>query len=114
MVTVVGFVVKTNKEGNDFVVLELQGDIVMVLSKESNRYYASARRCNMASTFDETVAATLIGKQIPGNIVRVDVEEYEIEDRDGEVKTLNYRYEYQPEAVQEASKVVPMHIDRAA
>jgi hypothetical protein len=114
MVQVVGYSVKTNKNGEDFVVLELQGDIVMILSKESNRYYASARRCTMASTFDEAVAATLIGKQIPGSIVRVEVEEYEFEDKDGEIKTLNYRYQYQPEAVQETSKVVPMHIDRAA
>jgi hypothetical protein len=113
MVTVVGFVVKTNKEGEDFVLLELQGDIVMVQSQKSGSFYATAKRCTMASTFDEAVAATLIGKQIPGSIVKVECEEYEIEDRETrEIRTLAYRYQYQPEQVQEAFKVV--HIDRAA
>ncbi|RYZ91403.1 MAG: hypothetical protein EOP04_00505 [Proteobacteria bacterium] len=113
MVTVVGFVVKTNKDGEDFVVLELQGEIIMVQSQTTGKFYATAKRCTMSSTFDEAVAASLIGKQMPGNVVKVECEEYELEDKEtGEVRTLAYRYEYQPEVVQEAFKVV--HIDRAA
>ena len=49
-------------------------------------------------SFDETIAKGLIGTQMKGDVVRVQVEPYEfIDKRTGEVMTLQHSYAYQPE-----------------
>ncbi len=55
----------------------VQGDLEMVQSKESGKFYATARKCAIASTFDEAFAISMVGKQIKGTIVKETCEPYE-------------------------------------
>ena len=97
MVTVKNFALRESKEGKPFVTLELQGDLEMVQSMETGRFYATARKCNVTSTFDEVAAKGLIGKQIPGSIKRVAAENYEYTiPETGEVILLAHTYQYFP------------------
>jgi hypothetical protein len=97
MVTVVNYAVRQSSEGNSFLALMLQGDLEMVQSKETGRFYATARRCSISSTFDEATASLMIGKQIPGTIVKEDCDPYEyVIQETGETVTLQFRYVYSP------------------
>ncbi|MBK9044030.1 MAG: hypothetical protein IPN97_12790 [Saprospiraceae bacterium] len=98
MVTVVNLAVRQNSEGNSYVALLLQGDLEMVQSKESGKFYATARKCAIASTFDEAFATSMVGKQIKGTIVKETCEPYEyVVPETGEQVTLAHRYVYSPE-----------------
>lgn len=84
--------------GNPFYSLVLEGEIEMVQSKESGRFYATAKRASIASTFSLERCIDLVGTKMPGTIVKVECEEYEYTLPDsGEVITLSHRYEYRPE-----------------
>lgn len=105
MVKIVNYQVRKNKAGEDFVSLDLQGDLVMVQSSETGRFYATCKRCSVTSTFSEEEAKTLIGKELPGNIRRVASESYDFTvPETGEVITLAHRWEYLPEEVPAASQ----------
>lgn len=98
MVTVVNYAVRENSEGNSYVTLMLQGDLEMVQSQQTGRFYATARRCGISSTFDEAFAASMIGKQIQGTIVKEVCDPYEyVVPETGEQVTLSHRYVYSPE-----------------
>jgi len=98
MVTVADYAVRQNAEGEDFVVLILQGDLEMVQSQETGRFYATARRCSITSTFNEAIASQMVGKQLPGAIEKIDCEPYEyVIPESGEVITLSHQWEYVPE-----------------
>ena len=98
MVQVIDFAVRTNGEGEQFIALILQGDLEMVQSKETGRYYATAKRCSVTSTFKEDVAKTMVGKLIPGRIIRQECEPYEYTvPETGEVLELNFSWRYTPE-----------------
>jgi hypothetical protein len=98
MVTVTGFMERQRKDGSSFIVLEISGSLELIQSSTSGNFYATVRKCSIPSTFDENVAKGLIGSQIPGDIVRVNVPAYEyINKRTGEVMSLQHAYSYQPE-----------------
>ncbi|MCU7551788.1 hypothetical protein OCK74_21890 [Chitinophagaceae bacterium LB-8] len=98
MVTIINYSIRENGEGKSFVSLELQGDVEMIQSAQTGRFYATARRCTIPSTFTEDIAKTLIGKQIRGRIERVQTEGYEYTVKEtGEVITLTHSYTYNPE-----------------
>jgi len=98
MVTIANYKLATNKEKETFVVLELQGDVTLVQSQTTGKFYATAMRANITSTFTEEVAAGLVGTQMPGQIIKQECEpyDYQIPDSD-EVITLTHTYEYSPE-----------------
>ena len=97
MVTVTNYTVATNSEGKSFVILELQGDLEMVQSQNTGKFYATARKCGITSTFDESTAALLVGRQLPGGIVKEACEPYEYTiPETGEQITLSHRYGYSP------------------
>ena len=77
MVRIINYVVRESAEGNTYVNLELQGDIVLVQSMNTGRFYATAKKCRITSTFDEQTAKSLIGRELPGRIDRVETEPYE-------------------------------------
>lgn len=107
MVKISGYALRTNKEGETFVVLQLQGDLVMVKSEETGRYYATAKKCSMTSTFTEEQAEALIGKELQGRIEKVACEPYEYTiEETGEVITLSHRYEYLPDGEPTPLRVV--------
>jgi hypothetical protein len=98
MVTIINYALRESKEGKNFVSLQLQGDIELVQSLETGRFYATARRCSISSTFDEVTAKNLIGTKLPGNIKRSQCESYDYTvPETGEVITLAHTYEYVPD-----------------
>ena len=98
MVTVTDYKVKEAKDGRSFTLLELQGGLEMVQSQQNGRFYATVRKCTVSTTFDERIAKTLVGTQMPGKIVRVECEPYEYTvESTGEVISLAHRWGYWPE-----------------
>lgn len=96
MVTITGYEKRENEKG-EFFLLNLQGDVEIAFSKTTGLPYATSRRCSIPSTFDEKMCGTLIGRQLPGAITRVESDEYEyIIPETGETVTLNYQYVYSP------------------
>jgi hypothetical protein len=97
MVTVENYAVRQNSNGESFVALILQGDLELVQSSSTGKFYATARRCSISSTFNESTAALLIGRQIPGTIQKESCEPYEyVIQETGEKITLQFRYVYSP------------------
>ena len=85
-------------EKEDYVSLELQGDIVMLQSQNTGRFYATAKRCFVYSTFNIETAKGLVGQQIGGTIARVECEPYDyVVPESGEVIRLAHSYTYIPE-----------------
>ncbi|GAA4092578.1 hypothetical protein [Mucilaginibacter panaciglaebae] len=96
MVTVSNYAVRTTADGRVFIALELTGGLELIQSQVSGNFYATTRKCSMPSTFDEETAKSLIGSQLEGEIVKLDVEPYEfLNPRTGEVLLLNYTWAYQ-------------------
>ena len=111
MVTIIGYSLRENKEGKEFIALQLQGDLVFVQNQETGRFYLTSKKCSITTTFDEDTAKSIIGKELPGNIVKVQCEEYEYEvEETGELLTLSHRWEYVPEAQIPSMKVVSSQI----
>lgn len=85
-------------EKGSFVSLELQGEIELVQSLNSGRFYATTRRCFISSTFDLPTAEQFVGKELKGNIVRVQCDPYDFTvPETGEVISLGYSWDYLPE-----------------
>ena len=98
MVKISNYALRTNKEGKHFLALELQGEVELIQSTQTGRFYATAKRCSISSTFTEEEAKTLIGKQFPGRIERANVDEYDYTIKEtGEVIKLCHSYVYNPE-----------------
>ena len=98
MVTVIDYHVRQSKDGKNFISLTLQGNIEMVQSMETGKFYATARKCSVTSTFDEQTASALVGSKMPGIIKRVEASPYDYAiPETGEVIKLAHKYEYAPE-----------------
>lgn len=99
MVTIVDYRVFENSEKKSFCCLVIQGDLELVKSKGTGKFYATARRTVITCTFDEAMCKTLIGKQLKGAIIKEPAEAYEyVVPESGEVITLEHKYTYVPEA----------------
>lgn len=101
MVTVTGVEPHKNSLGEEFFVLLLMGGLEMIKSNNSGRYYATARKASVPSTFPPEVARGFIGSQIPGSVKKVETEPYEYAVEGGELITLSHRYEYAPDETHE-------------
>jgi hypothetical protein len=107
MVRIIAYEERLNKESQPFVALILQGDLVMVQSQETGRYYATAKKCSITSTFSEEEAKALVGKELPGRISKVACPEFEYTiEETGETITLNHRWEYLPDGEPTPLRVV--------
>lgn len=97
MVTVKSFAKRNSSDGREFIVLELVGGLEMVQSSNTGKMYATVRKCSIPATFDEEVAACLVGTTMPGDIVRIPAAPYEYTIKaTGEVVTLQHTFGYQP------------------
>lgn len=95
MVTIMDYKILEKENGEQFFALEVQGGVEIVKSQDTGRNYLTARKATVPCTFNETICKSLIGQELPGCIVKVDVEEYEYEvPGTGEVITLTHRYEF--------------------
>jgi hypothetical protein len=56
MVTIIGSEKRKTKTGTDFLVMVLQGDIEIAVSKETGKPYLTARKTSIPCTFDECIA----------------------------------------------------------
>lgn len=115
MVTIKGYRIQENKDGKEFITLVLQGDIEFVQSLTNTRFYATAKRCTISSTFDLVSAEALIGTKLPGHIERMPCPEYNFTvPETGEVIKLAHTYQYVPDDIQEEESlprvVVPSSI----
>jgi hypothetical protein len=107
MVTIVDFVKRQNKLGENFNALILQSGIELVKSQETGRWYATAKKASITSTFDDAMCQSLIGQQIPGSVHRVECEPYEFTNKEtGEVLTLTHRWVYLKEGETIEEKVI--------
>ncbi|WP_273216153.1 hypothetical protein [Runella zeae] len=108
MLTVTNYALRKSQEGNSYFVLELTSDEPeMVLSRATNRYYITARKCYMSSTLNEAICKKMVGKEFVGSIIKVACEPYEFTvPETGEVITREHRYEYSPIAEGTAEQAV--------
>jgi len=112
MVTVTNCIESVNSDTNEtFISLELSGDPEMVQSQETGRFYLTSRKTIIATTYTIDIAKSLIGKQMPGSIIKQDCEPYNYTIKDtGEVIELSHTYLYSPneaKAAQPISQKVP-------
>ena len=95
MVRIINYQQRQAEDGKLFFVLEIQGGIEMVKSKESGKFYVTARKASIPSTFDELTCKTLVGTELPGAIEKVACEPYDYTIPDsGETISLSHRFEY--------------------
>ena len=101
MVTVIDYLQRQNAKGEDFFMLELQGEMEIVTSAQTGMAYATARKAKLPTTFNEATCASMVGKELPGSIKRVDCEPYEYTiSESGETIELSHRWEYVSTEVQ--------------
>lgn len=100
MVTISAYRIRQNNEGKQFIALVFQGDVEMIQSSETGRFYATAKKCMISSMFTEEGAKALLGKQILGRIERVQCEMYDYNVKEtSEVINLAHTYVYYPEDI---------------
>ena len=99
MVKITAYALRTRAaDGKQFVSLQLEGDPVFVQSMETGRFYLTAKKCSITSTFTEDTAKGLIGRVMPGSIVKVQTEPYDYTiPETGEVVKLAHTFQYSPE-----------------
>jgi hypothetical protein len=111
-VTIVGIKTCQNQEGKDFIALELQGEPIVSQSAATGKFYITAKRASMPSTFDEVTANALIGTQIPGRIEKSACPEYDFTiPETGELIKLTHRWNYVPLGKPTTLRVVPDLMD---
>lgn len=97
MVTVVDYAKRQSADGKEFFALILNGDIEFVQSTQTGNWYATALKCGITTTFSEQICKGLVGKLLPGEIQRVEVEPFEFTiEETGEVITRTHRSRYNP------------------
>ena len=105
MVTVTGFKEVQKKDGTSFITLELTGGLEMRQSQSTGNFYVTVRKCRIPSTFNETVATMMVGQQIEGEVVQVEVDPYDfVNEKTGEVLTLHHSYAYRPKGSMETMR----------
>lgn len=102
MVTVTNHVERQRVDGTSFTALEITGGVELVQSQTNGRFYATVRKCSVPSTFNASVAQTMLGQRIEGDIVKVIVEPYDfINPKTGEIMRLQHSYAYRPKDSQD-------------
>lgn len=97
MVRIIGYKESISNEGKVFNSLILQGGVEIIHSASGN-LYATARKANLASAFDEATCQSLVGTELAGSIEKEDCEPYEYTSpQTGEVLNLFHRYVFIPE-----------------
>ncbi|HMH24161.1 MAG TPA: hypothetical protein VK563_20400 [Puia sp.] len=96
MIKVISANLRESPKGQ-FVTLEIMGAIELVQSQNTGRFYATAKRCFISSTFSLEIAKGLIGQQLSGTIDRMACEPYQYTlPEGGQVITLSHTYSYVP------------------
>ena len=104
MVTITGLEKRKTADGKEFNVINLQGSVEVVVSKATGKPYLTARKTSIPCTFDEVMAKTLIGQTLPGEIERIETDEYEflVPGTKKKLKlTHSFRYSAEPVSITE-------------
>lgn len=100
MVRIINYKQRDKEDGTSFFVLELQGGIEMVKSKETGNFYATAKKAFIPSTFDEQTCTALIGSEMDGKIIKETCEPFTYTIKEtGEEVTLQHRWVYTTDEV---------------
>jgi hypothetical protein len=95
MVSVIDYKSVEKDNGENFLMLVLQGGVEPVKSAGTGKMYFTARTVKVPATFDEATCKSLIGSQFEGTIIKVPSDPYEYTIKEtGEVVSLKHRYEY--------------------
>ena len=95
MVTIVDFEKRKNEQDEEFNVLILQGGVEAIISHQSGKPYITARKTSIPCTFGDDFATNLIGKELPGEIQRIECDPYTYEvPSTGEKLKLTHTYQY--------------------
>jgi hypothetical protein len=106
MVTIVSYRLNKNSDDEEFISLILEGDLTIVQSNKTGNFYATAKRCSITSTFNEESAKKLIGRELPGQIIREECNPYLYTvPETGEEIELSHTYKYEPTPVTEEEAV---------
>lgn len=102
MVTISAFHEVERKDGTKFISLELTGSAELIQSQNTGKWYATVRKCRIPSTFDASVAQSMLGQRLSGEIVRTICDPYDFTNpRTGEVMRLQHSYAYSQDGGQE-------------
>ncbi|MCB4807542.1 hypothetical protein LG651_04715 [Tamlana sp. 62-3] len=105
MVRIINYKERQKEDGTSFFVLELQGGIEMVISKTTGKFYATAKRAFIPSTFDEQTCSALIGTEMPGKIIKEDCEPFNYVIKEtGEEIVLSHTWVYVTEEIPEVKE----------
>ena len=113
MVTIVDYSLRTTVTGKSYYVLILEGGIELVKSSVSERHYATAMKCSIPTTFEEFTCKALLGKELPGTIVKTKCEPFQIVKKTGEVVQYDHRYEFIPDSVSAEKGVFEGAVEKA-
>lgn len=106
MVTVTGYDSRLSNDDREFFTLTIQGGVEVVESKNGN-FYMTAKKMSIPSTFSEEECKLLIGKELPGEIVKVECEPFEYTNMStGEIFILNHTSKYVAEKKQDSSNEI--------
>lgn len=104
MVKIVGYKQSQTEDGKVFNKLQLQGAPEAVQSKNTGKFYLTARTCYIPSTFDDEACKSLIGSVMAGTVEKVETEPYEYTvPETGEIIMLEHQWQYQPVELKAAS-----------
>lgn len=96
MVTVTSYERRTAKSGKDYFLLTVEGDIEFKTT-DNGSTFINRRRALIATMLDEDSVKLIVGTQLKGEIQKVECEPYQIEKSNGEITTLNHRYQFIPQ-----------------
>lgn len=114
MVRIINFSERTSEDGKSFFTLEVQGGIEMVKSNSTNKFYATARKTSITTTFDEATCQALIGTELPGKVEKQDCDAYEYTIKDtGEVIELSHQFVYVPEEITSQASQKPVYQEQS-
>ncbi|MCT3761113.1 hypothetical protein [Elizabethkingia anophelis] len=114
MVRIIGYTTRQKEDGSLFNVLQVQGGIEMLKSKETGQFYATAKRASVTCTFDEETCKSIIGTEMPGRIVKIETEPYAYVIKEtGEEIALQHRHVYLPEGVESDEEKLAKQLEEA-
>lgn len=97
MVQIISVKESQKENGDLFYKLKVQGGAELVQSRESGKYYLTARTAYVSTTFDKSTCEKLVGTEMAGTVEKVACDPYDYTVPDtGEVITLSHRWEYCP------------------
>lgn len=101
MVTVKDYKTITNRDGEDFFALVVEGGVQPVRSQRTGRIYFTTRSATVPTTFDEDTCKKVINTNFNGEVRRVDCDPYEYTiEETGEIIELSHRWEFMDDTLE--------------